>query len=328
MTTTDFRSMLTAGALLLGLAGCKDPPSTDCDDDDATVSDDDDAATPDVLNSDLMQVVAGGFHSCAIVVGGVVGCWGGNDYGQSSPPNDHFHQLAAGSFHTCGIDYENHVQCWGSNHYGQSRPPDGEFVQIAASAWHSCGIKQDGTAVCWGCEGVHEVFPYYGLPSYESTDYGQCSVNPTIPMAHIATGPFHTCGISAEDGIALCWGTNSYGQAAAQSGPFTQLSASYHTCGVRTDDGLECWAEDVYGETVVPQEYRYKQVANGRLFTCAITDTDHILCFGNNTFGQTNAPIGEFTQIDAGDSHACALSSAQRFTCWGNNETGQLSPGS
>ena len=88
--------------------------------------------------SNVTQVSAGGSHSCALLSGGMVECWGYNDDGElgdgttadSSTPVQvkgvggtgtlsNVTQISAGSYHTCVLLTDNTVECWGYNYYGQ-----------------------------------------------------------------------------------------------------------------------------------------------------------------------------------------------------------------
>ena len=42
------------------------------------------------------------------------------------------------------------LACWGGNTFGQSTPPCGRFLSVSAGDGHSCGVKSNGDAVCWG----------------------------------------------------------------------------------------------------------------------------------------------------------------------------------
>jgi alpha-tubulin suppressor-like RCC1 family protein len=71
-------------------------------------------------------------HSCAILAGNLVGCWGdnssqqlGTSVGTSSAshmviaPLDPVTDIAAGGFHTCALQSDGAVKCWGKNNRGQ-----------------------------------------------------------------------------------------------------------------------------------------------------------------------------------------------------------------
>lgn len=79
------------------------------------------------------MLAGGGWHTCGIVEGGAVYCWGLNDRGQlgigdrSEPVLEPrrivseltFASLEAGFGHTCGITTDDVAYCWGRNDYGQ-----------------------------------------------------------------------------------------------------------------------------------------------------------------------------------------------------------------
>jgi alpha-tubulin suppressor-like RCC1 family protein len=79
--------------------------------------------------SNVVAVVAGFAHTCALTTSQTMKCWGLNDRGQlSSTPGDEGHvdvslpggvqAVAAGSRHTCAVVNGNAL-CWGSNDRGQ-----------------------------------------------------------------------------------------------------------------------------------------------------------------------------------------------------------------
>lgn len=84
--------------------------------------------------SELVDIALGGQHLCVLQAGGVVLCWGDNEYGQIGAVDGsqdhhtpypalqgtHFRGLAAGSSHTCAIDTRGSVICWGADEHGQT----------------------------------------------------------------------------------------------------------------------------------------------------------------------------------------------------------------
>ena len=61
-----------------------------------------------------------------------------------------YRQVSAGASHTCALKADNTLACWGGNDYGQATPPAGAFQQVSAGGYQSCGIRADGFMACWG----------------------------------------------------------------------------------------------------------------------------------------------------------------------------------
>jgi len=156
----------------------------DCDELDAV---DGDGCDVDCTFSVVVEVSAGGEHTCVRLDSGLVLCWGGGALGQlgqadiadigddelpstigtimvGAPAS----QLVTGYRHTCVIASDG-VRCWGSAQYAQlglgaiddigddetpsTQPPvelGEEAIQLASGFFHTCALLDTGGAVrCW-----------------------------------------------------------------------------------------------------------------------------------------------------------------------------------
>jgi alpha-tubulin suppressor-like RCC1 family protein len=149
------------------------------------------------LGARVLDVAAGGQHTCAIVEGGGVKCWGCNIYGElgigvtsqtpSLAPVDVVglggpaRAIEAGLNHTCVLLTAGAVQCWGRSIYGQTggghtlpvQPLPGTTVgmdagvaQLSTGGDHTCALKDDGTVWCWGGMDGKALNGDFGVPTY------------------------------------------------------------------------------------------------------------------------------------------------------------------
>lgn len=178
--------------------------------------------------------------------------------------------------------------------------------QLAAGYDWTCGIVLDGSLRCWG-RGRADGFTGVTLPSG--------------PFTRVTMSDDYGCALRSDKSVA-CWG-QKYGT--PTTSPLFDISAGgYTTCGVTDLSDIACWS----GGTIPTPSvgYKFKQVSVGSTvpaFVCAITTDDEVKCWGVNSYGQTNAPPGKFTQVSSGQTHACGLTLDRKIRCWGATPTGQ-----
>lgn len=133
------------------------------------------------LNSGVVSISGGIYHTCAVMDSGSVKCWGQNTYGQLGD-NSTTHRrtpvdvvgleagvtsLEAGSNHICVVMKAGGVKCWGRNYYGQLgdnsttnklTPVDvygltSGILAVTVGGNHNCAILSTGGIKCWGYNG-------------------------------------------------------------------------------------------------------------------------------------------------------------------------------
>ena len=137
-----------------------------------------------------------------------------------APPLTGVVDVEAGGTHTCARMIDQSVRCWGWNLNGQLgdatfdtrrypvRPLGlGIVVEVTTGSRHTCARLPDGSGRCWG-------EPDFGKlgspPSIWSTGVPQ-GVQGLVGAADLSAGAVDTCA-AMTDGTARCWGDNRYAQ--------------------------------------------------------------------------------------------------------------------
>ncbi|MCA9612105.1 MAG: hypothetical protein H6721_07095 [Sandaracinus sp.] len=230
------------------------------------------------------RIAVGLRHSCAILEGGGVSCWGANDAGQlgigSREPAsgvqtvltiDDAIDVEAGGDTTCVRRLGGGVWCWGALRAdgetgGVTSPTEALGLDAATSlsggSLNFCAGVQSGGVFCWGI-------------------YGTLLENPDGPALAATTAPTQVPG-SAETRIASI----------AVGGLYNRITPAFaqHACFVDTMGATSCWGTN----------------ANGEL--------------GRGTGDPQPLPVTlEFDPLDevaAGDRHTCGRTNGVVF-CWG-----------
>lgn len=236
-----------------------------------------------------------------------------------------------GFFHTCALLTGGFVKCFGSNYSGQlgnstnvgssaTNPPTVLSIptatQVAPAQDHTCVLLDNGAVMCFGQNIQGELGNSTGIGTTNAYPT-PASVSLGAPATQIATGIFHSCALLT-GGSVKCWGGNYYGQlgsgapdptytptSVSLGRPATQLSASdLSTCALLDDGTVKCWGENKNGELG--------------------SDTNFDTFNPNPTPTSTQALGAPAMQISVGGDHTCALLSDGTVKCWGDNTYGQL----
>ncbi len=264
---------------------------------------------------------AGANHSCAVLAGGQVRCWGFGGDGR----------LGYGNTATVGDD-ETPASV-GPLELGAGRTA----TAISAGDAHTCAILEDGSVRCWGFGangrlGYGNTSNVGDTPATTPGKVGAVNLGGHKATA-ISAGGAHTCAI-LEDGSVRCWGFGRNGQlgygnlssvgdtpattpdkvGAVPLGGIkaTAISAgSLHTCAILEDGTVRCWGVGVNG-----------QLGYGK--TSSVGDTPA------TTPDKVGAvPLGgiKATAVSAGSSHSCVILDDASVRCWGFGFSGQLGYG-
>ena len=88
--------------------------------------------------------------------------------------------------------------------------------------------------------------------------------------------------------------------AARATGPYAAVDAGGgHSCALRTDGAIVCWGNNSDGQAEAPSG-RYSAVASGSEHSCGLRTDGTITCWGMNVGGQVDAPAGRYSAVTAG----------------------------
>jgi hypothetical protein len=195
------------------------------------------AGLPPIREVAVGGVGNGGFVVC-VDTSNAVHCWGRNNAGQTSAPQDlsGVSHVAAGGDFAEALLVDGTVRCWGEQWYGQCDvPADLPPARAIAAGWRfSVVICADGTARCWG-----------------ANEYGQCNVPSNLmDVVGIDAGDVHAVAVRG-DGTVACWGWNQNGQFDVPPGlnDVVRASAGWgHTVALRRDGSVVQWGANDYNE--------------------------------------------------------------------------------
>jgi len=150
-----------------------------------------------------VQIVAGTYHSCALLDSGFVKCWGRNASGQ----------LGQGDLEDRGDD---------SNELGDQLPAvqlgsvNLSVTQLAAGDAHTCALLENGGVKCWGSNnfgqlGLGDTLNRGDEPGEMGFDLPLVDLGNSRTAVRIAAGSTHSCAL-LNSGDVKCWGGNDAGQ--------------------------------------------------------------------------------------------------------------------
>ena len=206
-----------------GQAGLPRPPQHAPSDQRAVYPPVMDSQNPGVrFDEPAIQVSAGYGHTCVVLEGGGVRCWGENRTKELGFPDDvtgtpdknvtlpgPAAQVAAGSSATCALLRDGTVHCWGSNsewvlctgavedtYIPRQIPLPARALRIALNEGRGCALLKDGRVACWGRVALDA--------------QGSCEplvINLAKAAVGVAVGSEYSCALHRDESVS-CWGIN------------------------------------------------------------------------------------------------------------------------
>lgn len=291
---------------------------------------------------DVAAVTAGDAHTCALLAGGTVRCWGQGSAGQlGSGTRDNRADGAVDPL--SGTDEPSTV------------PLGGPASAISAGGEFTCALVSGGTVRCWG-DGAFGALGsggtdgrLDGLPGGPTDD---ASVVPLAePATAVSAGSQHACALLAS-GAVSCWGNGADGRlgsggiddrldGATPAGgtdaasvvplaePATAVSAgTSHTCALLVSGAVSCWGDAFEGRLGTGRsDDRLDGVTPTTTGATDAASTVPLKPVGTPQNRLATTPSLRATAIAAGDAHTCAIVEGGDVRCWGNGTFGRLGQG-
>ena len=271
------------------------------------------------LGGQRAVMIHGGFqHTCAVLEGGALKCWGASDHGE----------LGLGHRYFLGDEEDEMGDALASVDLGPGRRVE-QFAPGSAS--HTCAVLDDDGLRCWG-HGEHGGQLGRGNTDNIGDDAGEMgeSLLPVDlgsgvkPVQASVSGRYVSCAV-LDSGALKCWGHNFYAQLGLGDRQY------------RGDGENEMG--DLLPAVALGSERTAKLVAAGASHTCAVLDDESLRCWGYGDLLIPNAPLGmrgdlpgdmgdnlpvtrlppglSVLALSVGGPYPCVLLNDGSVRCWG-----------
>lgn len=280
------------------------------------------------LDSGVIAVAPGMYHTCASLATGAVKCWGyngdgqlgNNNWSQSTVPvsvfgmSDATTSISSGERYTCVVKNTGALWCWGSNvngQFGNGNTSTTNYpvnisglgtsvraVSAALAGFHTCALTTDGTAKCWGYNSQGQLGDTSTTNRVSPTNIGGI-VAPQIGVTTLSGFALPGSGYTASSpGFTLAPPTSS------REGAFTFASTNPNSATINATTGEVTILGG--GSTLLTA-------------TQAATSThDVATAYVSLAF----APV--ISRLSLSYYSVCGVTTAGGMKCWGNNSWGQI----
>jgi len=247
-------------------------------------------------------ITSGRLHSCGLMAGGTVVCWGDNSYGE----------LGNNSIAQSLVPVKVH----GVGNVGLLSG----VIAITAGNGFTCALFATKSVDCWGFGGDGELGDRSTARSLVPVKvHGVGNVGLLSEVIAITAGNDFACALQATKNV-VCWGANGEGELGTDSTTTALTPVKVHGVGDR--GVLSGVAAVSAGSADTP---------------CALLATKTVVCWGSNTNGELgdNSFAGQLVPVKvhgvgnvailgnvaavtgAGTSSSCALIVGGKVDCWG-----------
>jgi alpha-tubulin suppressor-like RCC1 family protein len=309
------------------------------------------AAVPNVAHpvtvdlAGIVQLTAGGLHTCALLNDTTVACWGDDGEGQLGNGVRSLATLTPSA--VAALTNVTSVVAMGPSVMGSD-----------LSYEYTCALLAGGTAQCWGNDSASEL----GDGMVQTFVATPVPVSGLTGAVALTLGGMHACAVLSDRTVS-CWGNYDLIHGSTTPAPVTGLAGvvaiaagELHTCALLNDGTVSCWGDDLYGQlgngatssepATAPESIAQLEsvtaIAAGADHTCALLADGTVRCWGFNSDGQVGSDLAisilttptivsglaGVVAITAGGEFTCALITGGTVKCWGQNASGQLGNGS
>ncbi|XGC79866.1 hypothetical protein ACES2L_11050 [Bdellovibrio bacteriovorus] len=219
---------------------------------------------------------------CALTTGGIIKCWGKNDYGELGQV-----PAAAGSSVT----------------RPQVADPTTQYSAISMNLTNTCGITTTGILKCMGRNNVGQI----GDGNNPTDAKAMTTVDPGVTYLTVSVGQTHACAITSAN-VLKCWGQNGTSGAVGNNstlqvntptvidfGVQYKKVSSYGSsnCAITVNNKLKCW-----GFAGLSKVLGFNDAVD-RLVPTLVDSTN------------------DYTDVQITETHACAIRTDGELFCWG-----------